>query len=115
MPSDTSLIVAPRPFDPAGDRPPCCVAGDLLCRRKGAVKRSNCPIQSVLVHVHETKISGQTAPRKLAYPSRREFTHDPYKGVAGSAVVQPSRADYEKSLLAFFWRASIASMYGIGP
>jgi hypothetical protein len=60
-------------------------------------------------------ISGQTAPRKLAYPSRRRFTYNPCKGVAGLTVLQRSRVNYEKSLLAFFWRASIASMYGIGP
>jgi len=60
-------------------------------------------------------ISGQTAPRKLAYPSRRKFTHNPCKGIAGLAVLQTSRAHYEKSLPAFFWRASIVSIYGIGP
>jgi hypothetical protein len=99
MLSDTSLIAAPRPFV------------------KEPVARSNRPIENVLVHVHETKItiSGQTAPRKLTYPSRRKFTHNPCKGIAGLAVLQTSRADYKKSLLAFFWRASIASMYGIGP
>jgi hypothetical protein len=52
---------------------------------------------------------------ELAYPSRRKFTHNPCKGVAGLAVLQTSRAHYEKSLPAFFWRASIVSMYGMGP
>jgi hypothetical protein len=60
-------------------------------------------------------ISGQTAPRKLAYPSRRRFSYNPCKGVAGLAVLETSRSDYERSLLAHFWRASIVSMYGIGP
>jgi hypothetical protein len=118
MSSDTSLIAALRPFDPAGENAHHVVL-PATCHAvvKGAVARSNGPIESVLVHVHETKrrISEQTAPRKLAYPSRRKFTQNPCKGVAGLAVLQTSRADYEKSLLAFFWRASIASMYGIGP
>ena len=61
------------------------------------------------------RISGQTALRKLAYHSRRKLTRNPCKGVAGLAVLQTSWIDYEKSLLAFFWRASIVSMYGIGP
>jgi hypothetical protein len=117
MPSDTSLIAAPRLFDLAAERPPCCVTGDLSCRRKGARCAYKPPYRSVLVHAYETKmrISGHTAPRKLAYPSRRKFTHHPCKRVAGLAVDQRSQADYEKSLLAFFWRVSMVSMYGIGP
>src|SRR3981081_2222303 len=61
---------------------------------KGAVACSNGPIESVLVHVHETKlrISGQTCAAELAYPSRRKFTHNPCKGVAGLAVLQTGRA-----------------------
>jgi hypothetical protein len=35
--------------------------------------------------------------------------------VAMGLAVRTSRTDYEKSLLAFLWRASIVSMYGIGP
>src|SRR5882762_7161628 len=117
MPSDTSLIAVPRPFDPAGECPPCCVTGDLSCRRRGDRCAFKHPIESVLVRVRETKmnISGQTAPRKLAYPSRRRFSYNPCKGVAGLAVLETSRSDYERSLLALFWRASIVSMYGIGP
>jgi hypothetical protein len=117
MPSDTSLTAAPRPIDPAGECPPCCATATCNAVVKGAVARSNGPLESILVQVHETKmrIFGQTAPRKLAYPSRREFTHNPCKGVEGCAVLQTSWIDYEKSLLAFLWRASIVSMYGIGP
>src|SRR5262249_47550999 len=72
MPSDTSLIAAPRPFDPAGERPSCCVTGDLSCRRKGNLCASEHPTESVLVRVHETKmsISGQTAPRKLTFAAQ---------------------------------------------
>jgi hypothetical protein len=117
MPSDTSLIAVPPPFDPAGECPPCCVTGDLSCRRRGDRCAFKHAIESVLVRVRETKMntSGQTAPRKLAYPSRRRFSYNPCKGVAGLAVLETSRSDYERSLLALFWRASIVSMYGIGP
>src|SRR6266481_228366 len=57
IPSDTSLIAAQGPFDPAGERRSCCVTGDLSCRRKGNLCASEHPTESILVHVHETKMS----------------------------------------------------------
>jgi hypothetical protein len=117
MPSDTSLIVAPRPFDPAGDRPPCCVTGDLSRRRKGgrcAFKRPYRKGPGPRSRDEDEDIWANGAA-EVGLSSRRKFTHNPCKGIAGSAILQRSRADYEKSLLAFFWRASIVSMYGIGP
>src|ERR1700719_1924318 len=84
MPSDTSLTAAPRPFDPAGECPPRVLPATCNAVVKRAVARSNGPIESIPVQVYETKmrISGQTAPRKLAYPSQRRFTHNRCEGIA---------------------------------
>ena len=117
MSSDTSLIAALRPFDPAGERPSCCVTGDLSCRRKGGRCAFKRPYRKGLGPRprDEDEDIWANGAAEVGLSSRRKFTHNPCKGVAGLAVLQRSQADYEKSLLAFFWRASIASMYGIGP
>src|ERR1700722_1406100 len=108
MPSDTSLTAAPRPFDPAGECPPRVLLATCNAVVKRAVARSNGPIESIPVQVYETKmrISGQTAPRKLAYPSRRKFTHNPCKGVAELRrppdVVDRLRKEFARLLLESF-------------
>jgi hypothetical protein len=57
--------------------------------------------------------------RRFRVNSRRHAAdaHEPrpFAVSMGLAVLRTSRTDYEKSLLTFFWRASIVSMYGIGP
>jgi hypothetical protein len=96
MPSDTSLIAAPRPFDPAGERPSCCVTGDLSCRRKGNLCAFEHPTESVLVRVHETKmsISEQTAPRKLTFAAQVYLQS--LQGVVAGLAVSRGRGQITK-------------------
>src|SRR6266446_5192253 len=117
MPSDTSLTAAPRPFDPAGECPPCWLPATCNAVVKGGRCAFKRPYRKGLGPRprDEDEDIWANGAAEVGLSSRRKFTHNPCKGVAGLAVRQRSRADYEKSLLAFFWRASIASMYGIGP